>query len=380
MAPRGLALCLAALLLAAPGCFTHRPVLTLSADGALAAGEHRTWSGVVIQVSGSVPRTLDVPAGAMLELRHANLDGGPGLTLRVNGTLVLDAVEASAVRIVLEPGAAAWANRSVLNLGRGGIVARHAALAVDGSVLHGSPEEWLRAEGGNVTLSGTTLQDAGGGRPGIVADGTALRLDHVALSGSTGYGIQATGGSLRMQASFVASNADYGLQATDADVTLEGNRWSAFCGAFLGNGTRLHILGDTFVSAHRGLTLVGANATVEGARFEGVPNAIQTFGGAARIANGTFTGNAAALRVQGGHLELSGNRFTGNGAAVEVREGTLAAHGNRFEASTVYTLRNRGNQTVDATGNWWGRPAGPTLGPGAEVQGDVHVDPWATTL
>ncbi|MEA3189499.1 MAG: hypothetical protein QOD77_81 [Thermoplasmata archaeon] len=355
--------------------------VAIVADGSLAPGEHRVEAGARLVAEGTVPLTLAIPDGAVLELRDGRAEGGHGLVLRVEagGTLLMHGVQASAVRVLLEPGASARIVDSTLGLGAGGIHARNASLALVGGLLHGSTEEWLRVEGGTATVAGTSFVDSGGGRPGIAATGADLRIADARLDGAKGYGIQAQGGLLRVERTTVASANDYGLQASGGRVELADNRWEAFCGVFLGPGATGRVERDLFVSAHRGLTLAQAgNVTVEGARFEGVQHGAQIHGGTARVANSTFARNDVALSLDAdGNATVVGNRFTANGGALEVHAPSgVHVRGNGFEGSVRFAVANRGATPLDARGNWWGRASGPVLGPAAEVQGDVNADPW----
>jgi len=89
-------------------------------------------------------------------------------------------------------------------------------------------------------------------------------------------------------------------------------------------------------------------------------------------------------------VDVSGNQVTGNGSGADQGgiyvDGDLfqvvGIHQNRITGNTDWGLLNDGNDTLDATENWWGDDSGPyqaTTNPGGlgdEVSDEVDYDDW----
>lgn len=326
----------------------------LAADLAQAAGAAREQQGGSWRVEADLPVTYTVGSGS-LRLADVRLDGGPGLTLRVaaGGRVELERVQAAGLRVVADGG----------------------TVVVQGATWTSSPAEWMVVAGADVTVVGSELRASADGSAGIRATDSTLRIEGSRLADAGGYAVELHGGALRMANSTVASGHDYGLQATDAAVALSGNRWEAFCGAFV-RGGRLDLDGDTFTSPHRGLTVNG-DAGVRSARFEGVQDGLTIHGGTVAVSGSRFSGSEVAASVRGGNVTFAGNTFSGNQGALEARGwATLAVRGNGFSGNSGFAVHNLAPVQLDAAGNWWGSADGPRTGPSGDIVGDVGTSPW----
>jgi hypothetical protein len=84
-------------------------------------------------------------------------------------------------------------------------------------------------------------------------------------------------------------------------------------------------------------------------------------------------------------VQIANNRIAGFINGVEARTlpsgATISAHQNSLSGNSGAGLANGTGTTIDATGNWWGSPTGPTSagnpgGSGAHISANASFKPW----
>lgn len=105
--------------------------------------------------------------------------------------------------------------------------------------------------------------------------------------------------------------------------------------------------------------------------------------------NSNFDGVGVGIESSGTDYVVGGNDIEANDIGIEVKAaaGETRVESNNIEGNAV-GVSNVDDQTLDATGNWWGHasgpggedgrvnPAGKEVGKGDDIEGDVAFDPW----
>ena len=197
-----------------------------------------------------------------------------------------------------------------------------------------------------------------GAETGIEALFSNLTLKGV-LSEHAGTGMTFQDSLVSMDA-VVVSNCDTALRFSDSEATLRklnvtGNRQGLtalrsslflleanFSGnlaaAFFGDAGRVKIQGGSVLGNGSGVTLVGCEGSVTGARL---------------LKNREFGLSLAASRVRVISNVISGN---GNNGVI-VTDGSAVAWGNAIFENSGYDFYNAGVEDFRAPGNWWGGTA-----------------------
>jgi len=236
---------------------------------------------------------------------------------------------------------AATAVLDSVTVNTGGVVGAVAGGSVRNCILSGNPALNVAA---STTSTGNTIAAGAGALNGIqVNGGTATSTGDTINVAATGTGINVLGGALTLS----------GATVTGASGT--------------------------------GLTVAAAvTATVTGSTFSNLNSAINsTAGGTVNISTSTIDGcglaGAApqgAVQINGGVVIATANTITNgpNAIARVTAAGTGAGSSFKFNTFTgnVASFANGGAGTLDATNNWWGSSAGPTVA----STGLVLTNPW----
>lgn len=86
---------------------------------------------------------------------------------------------------------------------------------------------------------------------------------------------------------------------------------------------------------------------------------------------------APVFQVYNSQLNEGEEGFGGIGNALgdDPVQNRITIRNTVFERNTKFSIKNMNSNLINATNNWWGSTAGPTVG---NVVGAVLVDPWAT--
>jgi hypothetical protein len=252
--------------------------------------------------------------------------------------------------------------------------------AIAGSTLNGL------TVGGAGTLSGITVSDSqitGSGTDGIAVGGAAT-ISNIALTGNT-----------------ISGSGQDGISM---DAETGRGRFSGFAvnNNFISNSGRLGVN----VLAGNGGTVSGVSMsgnTIAGSTGSGVN--VQAIGTTSTVsdvsilrslitnsgANGIIIGGAGTLSG----ITVRGSQITGsgkNGIAVGgvATFSNIAINGNAISGNAEFGVKNEitSPTIINAIGNWWGNPSGPSggaidpwtgaaaLGSGDKVSSNVRFDPW----
>jgi M6 family metalloprotease-like protein len=257
----------------------------------------------------------------------------------------------------------------------------------------------------HATVTDNGQLDASDPRSGIFAEGGAgQRLDvwDSAIESNRAHGIDARswGGIIELHRTSIGSNRSNGVYASGAervvfeDLELSRNlgrgadlsgttveMWTTTAsnnvagGARIGGGSRVAVDMSHFTG--NGLLLSETDlATVRNSEFASTGVALEVFDAAPQIVGNLFDGNTTAIRVDGVRVpaSISDNTFTGNATAIENRtDQTLSATGNYWGTADSSAIEDLLSGPIDFSGFLDGEPVATAIG-------ETQQTPVRTTL
>ena len=235
---------------------------------------------------------------------------------------------------------------------------------------------------GDVSLEGLRLECADGATEAVSVDSPAKLSLYKGFIAGCVRGLGSEGERLLVRdTTFSGNDVGVVLSSPRASVATFENAW------FLGNdvGIRgrgqvveLSAANSTFQSNRVGIELSGGNVTLDGVTFNGQTEAALLLNDAhiegwrvSFMQNGLGCGECGAI-VGSANGTIRASAFQGNQAAVWFVGAT----------DTEYVQAQAGSFRLDAAGNWWGDPAGPSpsiagqsMGQGDGISGPVRTQP-----
>lgn len=237
----------------------------------------------------------------------------------------------------------------------------------------------------SVGIANLTIMGTGATRPTVTVSGTSAVVFDVGSSASTTTieDLTITGGSDGVYSNQGASNLTV-RNNTFTDVNLAG--------------AAVNVYGLSSTSPVSGVT-------ISGNQMEGPGTAVALFNTTSAEVNAntiedSSSGNAGLyLGGSDSAITITGNHFANDDSAIYVDNygGTLTAnttttvHSNYFNTTddttggvgALFIASGAYTGTLDATGNWWGSPLGPTTSAGSRpgragalVSANVNYTPW----
>ncbi|MDT4925785.1 MAG: large repetitive protein, partial [Pseudonocardiales bacterium] len=300
--------------------------------GELQVGVH---AGQNVTLDGTTAATTTISAGGGSRVLDfdPNLAGGVGGT--VSDLTITGGVDSTFGGAGIIAGSGSTASADTLAISNSVITANHANNA--GPTITNRPGGGVQFIGGTLTISNSTISN------------------NSSLS-SPGSGV-----------AYAGTGATAGEALTVTNTTFSDNSATNTNGTSITNGGALDIRGAPTTQA-----------VITGSRFTN-NSVVATTGGAV----------GAAIRHESGALTVTGSTFTGNtvnggaappaGGAIEVTTGTATLHYNRFVGNTATSGAavdvGSGAGAVDASENWFGCNAAPSVSGCDSVAGSLVVSP-----
>jgi len=195
-------------------------------------------------------------------------------------------------------------------------------------------ETGIEALFSNVTLKGVRSEHAG---TGMTFQDSLVSMDAVGVS-KCDTALRFSDSEATLRNLSVTENRQGLTSLRSSLFLLEANLTGNRAAAFFGDAGRVKIQGGTVLGNGSGVTLVGCEGSVTGARL---------------LKNREFGLSLAASRVR-----VSSNVISGNGNnGVIVTDGSAVAWGNAIFENAGYDFYNAGVEDFRAPGNWWGGTA-----------------------
>lgn len=222
----------------------------------------------------------------------------------------------------------------------------------------------------NTSLSLTTasIVNANSGF-GLIADSGTINISDLTINDSAA-GINLSGGIVATLADTYVSNSQSGpalyIDGSNVAVSNSGFIGGNSIGIGTSNGSNV-TLNNVTVSDYLAPGIGISNSTVSGTGIESSRNliGISNNGGPVSISHSKVKEN-----------EILGIEHGGE-SSFKISESVISNNG-------IAGVQGNGTETVDAIGNYWGHPEGPTIDPfnpatiakGDAVLGNVQYDPW----
>jgi hypothetical protein len=247
---------------------------------------------------------------------------------------------------------------------------------------------------GNIALNGaTSVLDGVSGTGGVTVNIGGATVRNCILSNAAGAALNvatAATAAISTGNTISAAAGQSGLVVAAGQVARStGDTYNpAATGTGITNNGTLTLSGATVVGASgTGLTNVAGTATVTGSSFSSLDSAVNVTGGAVGLSTSTLDacGNAGttgpnprgAVHINGGTVNAIANTITNGPGAIGYVAAAGTGNGSSFKFNTLTgnagAFTSVGAGVLDATNNWWGSSAGPTVASTAVL---TLTSPW----